>query len=90
MEQHKYSTKKSQYSGTSVVDHNLFEFVRQKPICSRTETFFPIRNNGKDFNLFYPKEKYFKKAQNHLKALARTNVRLSSLTVWFEVMLNAV
>ena len=49
-----------QYSGTLVVDHDSFEFVGRKPICSRTETFFPIRNNGKYFNPFYPKENYLK------------------------------
>ena len=42
------------YSGTSVVDHNSFEFVGRKPICSKTETLFPIRNNGKYFNPLYP------------------------------------
>ena len=51
---------RKRYSGTSIVDHSSFELVGRKPICSRTETFFPIRNNGKHFNLFYPKEKYLK------------------------------
>ena len=52
--------KTQKYSGTSIVDHNSFEFVGRKPICSTTEKFFPVRNNGKYFYPFYPKEKHQK------------------------------
>ena len=61
---YKIGTSTMLYSGSSVADHNSFEFVDRKPICSKTETFFliifetffPIKNNGKYFYPFYPKK----------------------------------
>ena len=46
-----------QYSQTSVFEHNSFWKAVQKPICSKTESYFPITNNGKEINSFHvPKE----------------------------------
>ena len=48
---------KSNYSQTSVFEHNSFWKAVQKSICSKTESYFPITNNVKEINLFHvPKE----------------------------------
>ena len=42
-----------EYSQTSVFEHNSFWNAVQKPICSKTESYFPITNYGKEINLFH-------------------------------------
>ena len=45
------------YSQTSVFEYNSFWKAVQKPICSKTESYFPITNNVKEINSFHePKE----------------------------------
>ena len=45
------------YSQTSVFEHDSFWKAVQKPICSKTESYFPITNNVKEINSFHvPKE----------------------------------
>ena len=49
----RFSTRNLCYSQTSVFEHNLFWKAVQKPICSKTESYFPITNNVKEINLFH-------------------------------------
>ena len=39
-----------EYSQTSVFEHDSFWKAVQKPICSKTESYFPITNNVKVIN----------------------------------------
>ena len=45
------------YSQTSVFEHNSFWKAVRKPICSKAESYFPVRNNKKEINLFYTPKK---------------------------------
>ena len=47
----------AKYSQTSVFEHDSFWKAVQEPICSKTESYFPITNNVKEINsLHVPKE----------------------------------
>ena len=49
--------KMVQYSQTSVFEHDSFWKAIQKPICSKTESYFSFTNNVKEINSFHvPKE----------------------------------
>ena len=43
---------KTLYSQTSVFEHNPFQKVVRKAICSKSETIFPIKINANNFNPF--------------------------------------
>ena len=49
--------KSVNYSQILVFEHDSFWKAVQKPICSKTESYFPITNNVKEINSFHaPKE----------------------------------